>query len=253
MSSQPSNIPSSASSYSPSTAPTSSSEVYAGSTSEATPNPGTKEPEPEPIPAGGVAGIVLSSAIVLFAVAYIYSNKKRKREEEDDPDLRDVRNKELDDLEAGQGTIDVAEAYAGANVGSGKDVIGSEAGQVSGQHQVSDNDDDDDEEEDETFIGIITDDTLKLSDIAARPPPSLAGTSLIAPTSPKRDQFHDDSSSAGESGWSSSAGLSSLNTSSFDNGTDDGLMPGSPGRLLATIGVADAAATSAGQTHRDAK
>jgi hypothetical protein len=49
----------------------------------------------------------------------------------------------------------------------------------------------------------------------------------------------DDSSSCGESGWSSSAGFSSLNTASFDAGTDDGLLPGSPDRrLVSGAGVA---------------
>lgn len=54
----------------------------------------------------------------------------------------------------------------------------------------------------------------------------------------------DDSSSCGESGWSSSAGLSSLNTSSFDAGTDDGLLPAtpSPDKKIATSGLAGMAA-----------
>ncbi len=216
-----------------------------GSTSDASPNQGMRETETESIPAGGVAGIVLSSVFVLFAIAYIYTNKKRKRDDKD-PDLRDVRNKDLDDLEAGAGAEmnDEGRTGAGENVRNGKDGVGCEVGQVSIQNQVSNNV----EEVEETFIGNIIEDTLKLSDIAVRPPPSLASTSLIAgvPTSPKRDHIHDDSSSAGESGWSSSAGLSSLNTSSFDHGTDDGLMPVSPTRLYTTIGVA-------GSTQRDAK
>ncbi len=168
--------------------------------------------------------------------------------------MRDVRNKDLDDLEAGAGAeLNDDEGGAGTreNVGSAGDSNGGDGDQVGRNNQVTDKN----EEEDETFIGNITDVTQQVPGIAARSPPRLSRTSLMAgvPHSPKRDPFHDDSSSAGESGWSSSAGLSSLNTASFDNGTDDGLMPGSPGRLLATIGVADVATTAAGSTQRDAK
>ena len=47
---------------------------------------------------------------------------------------------------------------------------------------------------------------------------------------------NDSSSSAGASGWSSSAGFSSLNTASFDAGTEDGFLPGTLGN--AAIGTA---------------
>jgi hypothetical protein len=63
----------------------------------------------------------------------------------------------------------------------------------------------------------------------------------------------DNSLSCGESGWSNSAGWLSLNTGSFDAGTDDGLLPGSPDRPLATVGAACAAGGAAGATQRDAK
>jgi hypothetical protein len=222
-----------------------------GSTSNANPNQGMREPGTESLPAGGVAGIILSSAFVVFGIVYI-TNKKRKRDEKD-PDLRDVRNKDLDDLETGVEREMNDEGRTGAreNVRNGKDDVGCEVGQASIQNQVSNNVV---EEEEEIFIGNIVEDTLKLSDIAARPPPSLASTTLLAgvPTSPLRDHIHDDSSSAGESGWSSSAGLSSLNTSSFDHGTDDGLMPASPSRLYTTIGVTDAV-TATGSTQRNTK
>lgn len=255
-------VPSKTSSFRPSAAPSTSSYLAVNSTSVGKPDQETSElePGPESLPAGGVAGIVLSSVFVLFAIAYIYSNKKRKREE-DDPDLRDVRNKDLDDLEDGarfekdeDGKIGVDGKTAGR-----KDDSDCEVAQVSRLSQVSENDveekDDDEEEKDETFIGTITDDSLKLSDISARPSLSLASSNFVAgvPKSPERALLHDDSSSAGESGWSSSAGLSSLNTSSFDNVTDDGLLPGSPDRILAPIGVAGAAAMAAASTQRDAK
>lgn len=254
--------PSITDSYTPSVFP-SSFDLAGGSDSIANIDDQVKrETESESLPAGGVAGIVLSSVFVFLALAYIYANKKRKRAD-DDPDLREVRNKDLDELEAGARV-----EMEGEGTGTGETVVGIggddrdyEGVQVGRQHPVSDIDDDD-EDDDENFIGTVNDHTLQLSDIAAQSPPSSSTTSLISgmPTSPKRARLsskgslHDDSSSAGESGWSSSAGMSSLNTSSFDGGLDDGsLLPGSPGRLLATISAADAAAIAAGSTQRDAK
>ena len=89
------------------------------------------------------------------------------------------------------------------------------------------------------------------SDAGRGSPLSDSNVPLISgvPPSHKRAGSCDDSSSAGESGWSSSAGMSSLNTASFDAGTDDGLFLGSPDRLLASIGAAHAA----GSTQWDAK
>ena len=96
-------------------------------------------------------------------------------------------------------------------------------------------------------------------------PASPASSDILVsgvPPSPKRSKVagskesnsYDDSSSAGESGWSSSAGLSSLNTASFDAATEDGsLLPASPDRLMATIGAAEAITATAGSTQRDAK
>jgi hypothetical protein len=62
------------------------------------------------------------------------------------------------------------------------------------------------------------------------------------------DSDDDSSSSAGQSGWSSSQGLSSLNTASFDAGEDGSMLSGGAtgrhvaagGSALAAIGVASA-------------
>ena len=77
-----------------------------------------------------------------------------------------------------------------------------------------------------------------------------------SPISPYSDKFNNDdddsnfdddsSSSAGQSGWSSSQGLSSLNTASFDAGEEGSLLsggkPATTGSALAAIGVASAVA-----------
>ena len=81
-----------------------------------------------------------------------------------------------------------------------------------------------------------------IDSVPLSPPASSAILISGVPFSPKQvaaKSSSDDSSSCGESGWSSSAGLSSLNTASFDAGTDDGLLPGSPDRrLVSGAGVA---------------
>jgi hypothetical protein len=76
---------------------------------------------------------------------------------------------------------------------------------------------------------------------------------ISSPYSPEKFDLEsaDDSSSAGQSGWSSSQGLSSLNTASFDAGEDssllteksDGILMG--GSALAAMGVASAVAFQA--------
>ena len=77
-----------------------------------------------------------------------------------------------------------------------------------------------------------------------------------SPISPYSDKFIDDSnsdddssSSAGQSGWSSSQGLSSLNTASFDAGEEGSMLsggrPAATGSALAAIGVASAVAFQA--------
>lgn len=236
----------------------------------------------EPIPAGGVAGIVLASAFAVFAAGYLYATRKRRREEDDDQDLADVRNKDLDeDLEAGLAAQeskgdddddDPTRAKTGATGGGGddrsydEDYIGEVAGSIG-----SDSDAPHPQAHDDTGSGSggshdgATGSYIpQTSEAVARSPPPSSDIPLISgvPPSPKRSKLdlkegggssNDDSSSAGESGWSSSAGMSSLNTASFDAGTDDGLLLGSPDRLLATLGAASTAAEVAGSVQRDAK
>jgi hypothetical protein len=100
------------------------------------------------------------------------------------------------------------------------------------------------------------------------PPRDPALVPIVAgiPTSPKSRRHtdsNDDSSSAGASGWSSSAGMSSLNTASladvsltsesFDAGVDDGLSTGSPTKALATIAAASAVIQTTRVTQNDSE
>mmetsp|Transcript_25408 Transcript_25408/g.54653 ORF Transcript_25408/g.54653 Transcript_25408/m.54653 type:complete len:1087 (+) Transcript_25408:346-3606(+) len=222
----------------------------------------------ESLSAGGVAGIIIASAVVVFAALYVYATKKRRRED-DDPDLREVKNQDLDDLEAGRRAegddVPTQDKKDGNDPGSGG---ASALGIVAGGDESSPGEKGSEKstpgekssssearpiyEARESYDAA---DYIPQSSDVPGSPPSDSNVPLISgvPPSPKRTGSFDDSSSAGESGWSSSAGMSSLNTASFDAGTDDGLLPGSPDRLLATIGAANIAAHVAGSTQRDAK
>jgi hypothetical protein len=248
---------------------------------------------------GGIAGIIIASAFVGFA-AYIVATKKRKREG-DDPELRDVRNKDMDDLEAGMVVASTDKDEKGQDRDSAEEKESEGEGEVSGvvpysrraevedlvRRVVPDEIDNVDEmmlqfkgrEEGELVVhfqacrnpasriifSLISFLSHKLSlvelvetlrTIKERSSALPVGTALQplstdipiisgVPPSPIRAKgSSDDSSSCGESGWSSSAGLSSLNTSSFDAGTDDGLLPAtpSPDKKIATSGLAGMAA-----------
>ena len=228
--------------------------------------------ETESISAGGIAGIVIASAFVAYAAAYVYATKKRRRDE-DDPDLQEVRNKDFDDLEAGE-MPPVEERKSGGDEpnqdkkdGGSDESKSGESGKVS---SLSGDGDSPGDKSSSSTPPVFETESYDASDYIPQSsdagPRSLPASSDIlvsgVPPSPKRSKVagskesnsYDDSSSAGESGWSSSAGLSSLNTASFDAATEDGsLLPASPDRLMATIGAAEAITATAGSTQRDAK
>ena len=246
---------------------------------------------------GGIAGIIIASALVGFA-AYFVATNKRKREGED-PELRDVRNKDMDDLEAGMVVASTDKDEKGQDRDSAEEKVSEGEGKVSVvvpyspraevedlvRRVVPDEIDNVDEmmlqfkgrEEGElihfkhaklkpesrilfhdvffitqiVFVELV--ETLRTMEerssalsIGAAPQPLSSDIPMISgvPPSPRAKGSSDDSSSCGESGWSSSAGLSSLNTSSFDVGTDDGLLPAtpSPDKKIATSGLAGMAA-----------
>lgn len=223
--------------------------------------PGDGDQESDSISAGGIAGIVIASAFVAFAAAYALG-KKRRRDDEDDPDLQEVRNRDLDaDLEAGKAAdleavamipvqeerkLDDGGGDANKSLGDDSDNIGDIVIGSLGSYDAS--------------AGYIP----TSPDTARSPPPSDVPLISGMPSSPTRSKVgakettsssYDDSSSAGESGWSSSAGLSSLNTASFDAGslTDEGLLLSSPDKIMATLGAAEIATAAAGSTQRDAR
>lgn len=223
---------------------------------------GAGDSKSESLSAGGIAGIVLASALVASVALYAYTTKKRRREG-GDPDLSAMRNRDLDDLESGMVTEkndregrdqERKEDSGGEDVsgeyGKTRGSIFNSPGEKSGSIDTP------------SFHSRGSDDGAdyipQSADAAPRSPPSSSDIPLISgvPSSPKRvgaKSSSDDSSSCGESGWSSSAGWSSLNTASFDAGTDDGLLPGSPDRLSGTISAAGAVAAVAYQRQRDAK
>ena len=220
---------------------------------------GTGDTKTESLSTGGIAGIVIASVLVAYVALYAYASKKRKREG-GDPDLSDVRNKDLDDLEAGmavenqdqEGKDQENKEASGVEDESGE--YGKVRGSIGSPGEKSSSSDT------SSFRSRGSDDAAdyipQSADAVPRSPPASSTIPLISsvPPSPKRRgarSSSDDSSSCGESGWSSSAGWSSLNTGSFDAGTDDGLLPGSPDRLLATFSAAGAAGAVAGD--REAK
>jgi hypothetical protein len=222
---------------------------------------GTGDAKSESLSSGGIAGIVIASVLLAYVALYVYANKKRNREG-GDPDLNDVRNKDLDDLEAGmvgENKDQEGKDQENKEASRGEDESG-EYGKVSsiidspGDKSIS--------SDTPYFQSMGSDDAAdyipQSADAVPRSPPASSDIPLISsvPPSPKRRgarSSSDDSSSCGESGWSSSAGWSSLNTGSFDAGTDDGLLPGSPDRLLATGSAVGAAGAVAGARQRDAK
>jgi hypothetical protein len=176
--------------------------------------PGDEE-KSESLSPGVVAVIAISFVAVVFVSMFV-ATRKRDRNSVEDPALQDVKN--LDgDLEAGQPSKTMKKDEDGSSSHNAALV-----------------------EEDRT-VG----DTLQSAS-------AISATPLFSGNSPEKrgkcssvDQemessSRDDSSSAGASGWSSSAGLSSLNTATFDTLTDDEGMTPSHGSMLAAIGTASA-------------
>ncbi|KAL7539834.1 hypothetical protein ACHAXR_009661 [Thalassiosira sp. AJA248-18] len=217
---------------------------------------GTDEPEPESLSTGEVVGIVFASAIVVYAAAYVYATRRKR--ERDDPNLEEVVNKDLDDLEAGNRSTEMKpdegpnqDKKDGGEPGSGevsRESANSDAAQHEGEpyNKIS-------REPSYDAIGVAEYTIPQTADSTPHSPKETSGPLvLMMPPSPShRKTKSSDSSSAGESGWSSSAGVSSLNTASFDAGTDDGLLLGSPDRLLATLDAANTATETANTVQRD--
>ena len=193
--------------------------------------------ETDSISAGGVAAIIIASVIGVYGSVYIWA-RKRRRLSTDDPSLRDVEDKELRDLEAGPATLPPDDGPApaipsplplqeavgrkcepaidssGHPPSEGADSKGAAVSSLSGSSQ------------NESPTPASPDSPGDSIEETERNAPYIAGI----PASPRSHATSedkssaDDSSSAGASGWSSSAGLSSLNTASFDAGTEDGLL-----------------------------
>ena len=221
----------------------------------------------ETLSAGGIAGIVIASAFVVYAAAYVYATRRRR--DTDDPDLEHVANKDMDDLEAGNSSSRPDDGPETPTSGNVRDSADSDAAVFGKARDSRDSDtavsgltpnarDSGDsgavtyEGEPYDAIGVAE---YTIPQTVASTPSSPSQTSIPLVSgmpSPDRKHRSSDSSSAGESGWSSSAGLSSLNTASFDAGAEsDGLLPGSPGRFLATLSAASAATETANTVQRD--
>jgi len=209
-------------------------------------NPGTKPDNGDttfdPIAPGAVAGIVM--ACVGVALVGVLVTRKRKRDSDDDPSLGDLSDSKDRDLEAGEGRL-------GPNDGPGGRGLPKNNGafELANIKYVPE-------------TGNYVPQTIEPS-----PPsdPTLIPMVAGIPSSPRSSRKHmdsnDDSSSAGASGWSSSAGISSLNTgslheaSSFDTGIDDALSTGSPTNknALATIAAASAVVETTRVTQDDSE
>ncbi|KAL7554262.1 hypothetical protein ACHAWF_017698 [Thalassiosira exigua] len=232
---------------------------------------GAEDESSDTLSAGQVVGIALASAFVAGSAMYLYA-RRRKPDGADDPELQNVVNKDLDDLEEGHGGAAAAAGGGpgGARAGSGDDgatgsaastslsgsdgagaagavAAGSAAARSGSAAPYHDPD------RDAGYIPRPADATSPHFLPSSSPESKLLVTGV--PPSPLRSSPNkeSDSSSAGESGWSSSAGASSLDAGSFDMQTDDGLLPGSPERMLAAVGAANVATVAADSVQREAK
>jgi hypothetical protein len=174
---------------------------------------GTNETTTTTLSSGGIAGIVLASVAVIAAGIVI--SRKRTRDEDEDPSLEFKGDVEM----------------------------GNSPGPSPGPSPTNA---DLDSEQPQLIPPSPPRDTLQALSSPLSP-------AISSPYSPEKFDLEsaDDSSSAGQSGWSSSQGLSSLNTASFDAGEDssllteksDGILMG--GSALAAMGVASAVAFQA--------
>mmetsp|Transcript_29089 Transcript_29089/g.49609 ORF Transcript_29089/g.49609 Transcript_29089/m.49609 type:complete len:969 (+) Transcript_29089:313-3219(+) len=201
----------------------------------------------EPIAPGAVAGIVLACVGVAL-VGVLVTSRKRKRDSEEDPSLGDLSDSKDRDLEAGEGK------------GSDDSPIGSDGSHMSSLSPPEDGGD----MELANIKYVPETGNYVPQTIEPSPPqdptliPMVAG--IPSPRSSRRHMdSNDDSSSAGASGWSSSAGMSSLNTESlqdapsFDTSIDDGFSTGSPTKALATIAAASAVVETTRVTQDDSE
>ena len=199
--------------------------------------PSPDDAETDSISAGGLAAIIIASVLGVYGGVYIWA-RKRRRLSTDDPSLRDVEDKELRDLESGSDTLppgdgpapaipsplplqEAVDGKGGPAIDSsghppseGTDSKGAAVSSLSGSSR------------NDSPTLISPDSPGESLEEIERHAPYIAGipNSPRSPATSEGKSSADDSSSAGASGWSSSAGLSSLHTASFDAGTEEGLL-----------------------------
>jgi len=249
-------------------------------------NPGSVVAPPGPddaedsISAGGMAAIVIASVLGVYGGVYIWA-RKRRRLSTDDPSLRDVDDKELRDLEAGPDSLPPGDGPAPAIP---PPLPLQEAADRKGEPAIDSSGHPPSEGTDSKGAAVSSLSGSSRNDSPTSTSPDYPGESLEeierhapyiagvpnSPRSPATSEGKssaDDSSSAGASGWSSSAGLSSLHTASFDAGAEDGLLFPSFGATpdsntaaavaaggMAAVGVAALASqTSNTSQNRDAQ
>lgn len=172
------------------------------------------------ISSGGIAAIVLASAAVV-AVGIVFTRKSRTYEEEDPS------------LEFKKGDLEMGDLGGGGDGPSpGPSPTNADADSTSAAPDV---------------IPITPESQLESLQAMSPPTSPALDRSPYSPQKVNLESSADDSSSAGQSGWSSSQGLSSLNTASYDAAEDRSLpsegleQPAfTPGSALAAIGVASA-------------
>ena len=181
----------------------------------------------ESIAPGALAGIVLAFVGVAF-VGVLVTRKRKRDDGEEEISLGALSDKDRD-LEAGEGK--------GSDDSPGNKPVGSDSSNMSSLTPPEDKAD--------AEIGNYVPQAVE----PQTPPPLDPALLPIVAGLPPSPRYNDDSSSAGASGWSSSAGISSINTGSlhdaslasesFDT-TNDGMSLGSPKKTLATIAAASA-------------
>ncbi|KAL7470298.1 hypothetical protein ACHAXS_010537 [Conticribra weissflogii] len=181
---------------------------------------GDEETTSEGLSAGGIAGITLAAVFLAYAWLYGLATWKKHRwnPRPEDPSLEGIIDKD-GDLEAG--TANGTDKNGPSPSNEREETVAYEKNGAAPQSTSK-------------AAALVSGGPYSPENLCDSPPPELDAAS----------SSDDESSSAGASGWSTSDGLSSLNTApSYD--ASEGVAPGTPGSMLAAIGVASAITTTA--------
>jgi len=207
-------------------APSNTPSIASGVTSPDESRGGDDETSSEGLSAGGIAAIALAAVFLAYAWFYGLATWKKHRwnPRPEDPSLEEIVDKDRD-LEAGD--VNGTGGSAPSTSNEREETVTNVKNGVAQQLMPK-------------AAALVSEGPYSPANLCDSPPPELDAVS----------SSNDESSSAGASGWSTSDGLSSLNTApSYD--ASEGVAPGTPGSMLAAIGVAGAITTTAALAGRN--